>query len=458
MKRRLAAALVVLALGAAAAVAYTAATRDREYRRLVAAGEAALASQQTSVAIEAFSGAIALKPDSMLAHLKRGETYRRHGDLKAAFRDLRAASSLDPSATRPLEQLGDVSLALQRPERAAERYAAYAQLDDRSPRVLYKLGLAYYRAGQPERARAPVSRALALDPQFAEAHYLSGLCLAAQRQPIEARKALERAIALQPALIPAREALAASYRAAGRHLDATEQLEALAALDRTRAARLIALGLEYEDARRTDLAVSTLGRAAERFPDNVEVYTALGEVWLRIAAEAVDRVALGKALEALREAVVRGGSSRAIALYGRAQLASGDASGALRTLREASTKLPVPPGTLMDLATAAERTGHPVEARSALERHVALMAGAPAPTGIARRLGDLSLATGDTTAAVRWWRRAAVNTTDVALLVQLADAELRSGDPDTARQTVARALALSPADPGARRVQAALRH
>ena len=323
MKRRLAAALVVLALGAAAAVAYTAAARDREYRRLVAAGEAALASQQTSVAIEAFSGAIALKPDSMLAHLKRGETYRRHGDLKAAFRDLRAASSLDPSATRPLEQLGDVSLALQRPERAAERYAAYAQLDDRSPRVLYKLGLAYYRAGQPERARAPVSRALALDPQFAEAHYLSGLCLAAQRQPIEARKALERAIALQPALIPAREALAASYRAAGRHLDASEQLEALAALDRTRATRLIALGLEYEDARRTDLAVSTLGRAAERFPDNVEVYTALGEVWLRIAAEADDRVALGKALEALREAVVRGGSSHAIALYGRAQLRRG---------------------------------------------------------------------------------------------------------------------------------------
>ena len=112
----------------------------------------------------------------------------------------------------------------------------------------------------------------------------------------------------------------------------------------------------------------------------------------------------------------------------------------------------------MDLATAAERNGLRAEARTALERHVALMAGAPAPTGITRRLGDLSLATGDTPAAVRWWRRAAVNTTDVALLVQLADAELRSGDPDTARQTVARALALAPADPGARRVQEALRH
>ena len=146
MKRRLAAAFVVLVAGAAAAVAYTDAVRDREYRRLVAAGETALAGGQTSVAIEAFSGAIALKPDSMLAHLKRGETYRRHGDLKAAFRDLRDASELDPSATRPLEQLGDVSLALNRPDRAAERYAAHVALDDRSPRVFYKL------------ARRPVSR------------------------------------------------------------------------------------------------------------------------------------------------------------------------------------------------------------------------------------------------------------------------------------------------------------
>ena len=66
MKRKLVAALAVLAIGAAAAVAYTAAVRDREYRRLVEAGEEALATGQTTVAVEAFSGAIALKPGSML--------------------------------------------------------------------------------------------------------------------------------------------------------------------------------------------------------------------------------------------------------------------------------------------------------------------------------------------------------------------------------------------------------
>jgi len=456
MKRRLAAAFVVLAAGAAAAVAYTAATRDREYRRLVAAGEAALASAQTSVAIEAFSGAIALKPDSMLAHLKRGETYRRRGDLKAAFRDLRDASELDPSATRPLEQLGDVSLALNRPERAAERYAAYVQLDDRSPRVLYKLALAQYRAGQPALALSPARLALVLDDSFAEAHYLAGLCLAAQGQASGARKSLERAIELEPALIPAREALAAAYRNSGRHQDATEQLEAVAALDQGRPTRLISLGLAYADARRTDLAVATLGRAAERFPDNTDVYATLGEVWLRTALETHDRVALGKALEALRTAVVRGGSSRELSLYGRALLAAGDNLGALRSLREASTKLPVTPATLLDLATAAERVGDRRTARNALERHVALLAGSTPPPTVVRRLGDLSLALGETDKAVHWWRRAAADTTDIALLVQLARAESRVGDREAARRTVARAVALAPANAAATRLQVQL--
>ena len=456
MKRRLAAALVVLVAGAGAAVAYTAAARDREYRRLVAAGEAALAGAHTSVAIEAFSGAIALKPDSMLAHLKRGETYRRHGDLKAAFRDLRDASDLDPSATRPLEQLGDVSLALNRPERAAERYAAYVRLDDRSPRVLYKLALSQYRAGQPALALRPVRRALALDDRFADAHYLAGLCLAAQGQAPDARKALERAVALEPALIPAREALAAAYRSSGRHRDATDQLEALAVLDRDRPARLIALGLEYADARRTDLAVATLGRAAERFPDSIDVYATLGEVWLRTALDTHDRVALGKALEALRTAVVRGGSGRELALYGRALLAAGDTPAALRSLREASTKLPVAPATLLDLATAAQRLGDRRTARDALERHVALLAGSTPPSAVVRRLGDLSLALGDAPEAVRWWRRAATGTSDVTLLVQLAQVESRVGDSEAARRTVARAVAIAPADVAATRLQALL--
>src|SRR5438270_6715186 len=106
--RRVIASLIVLVVAAAgAALAYQVAARQRDYRVLVARGDAALRDDQTFAAIEAYSGAIALRPDSMLAYLRRGEAYRRRaerGDLEAAARDLRHASLLDPSATRPLEE------------------------------------------------------------------------------------------------------------------------------------------------------------------------------------------------------------------------------------------------------------------------------------------------------------------------------------------------------------------
>src|SRR5438876_11206365 len=128
--------MVVLAVaGVAGAVTYQAAARDRDYRALLARGDSALRDEQTFGAIEAYSGAIALRPDSMLAHLRRGETYQRRGELDEAARDFRTAAALDPTATRPLEALGDVSYQLQRFERAAEAYARDLGLDARSAGV-----------------------------------------------------------------------------------------------------------------------------------------------------------------------------------------------------------------------------------------------------------------------------------------------------------------------------------
>jgi Flp pilus assembly protein TadD len=104
-----------LALSAVAlALAYQAAARERDYRALLALGDTALRDEQTFGAIEAYSGAIALRPDSMLPHLRRGETYQRRGELQEAARDFRAAATLDPTATRPLEALGDVLYEMKR--------------------------------------------------------------------------------------------------------------------------------------------------------------------------------------------------------------------------------------------------------------------------------------------------------------------------------------------------------
>lgn len=406
--KRLLAGIVLIAVAGGAMYAYTQARREARYRAYIGQGDAAAAADNNSAAVEAFSAAIGLKPDAMLGYLKRGEIYRKRSDYEAALRDLRRASDLDPTATRPLEALGDVNLALKRYARAAERYRDYIRIDERSPHVLYKLAYARYTDGHPGEAVAALQRAIALDERFAEAYYLMGLCQRDAQHPELARQALEHSIALQPAMLHAREELADLYRALGRTDARLAQLKALAALD-PRASRDVALASAYFDAGQTDAAVLTLGTAAERYPDAPEAYTALGRVWLEIAQARNDRVALGKALGALEGAVGTDESSEALTLFGRALLLARDVESAERMLQGATNRRPVDPSAYYYLADASERLGHYSLAREALIDYRTLRGDDPdrhRMSAEAVRLADLSLRLHDTAAADHFVARA----------------------------------------------------
>ena len=426
---------------------YAATRRDRTYRQLVAQGEAALARDEAFAAIEAFSGAILFKPDSMLGYLKRGEAYRKHGDLNEALKDLRYASVLDPKAPRPLELLGDVNHALQRYDRAAEQYERYVQLDDRSPRLLYKLALARYSEGQPDAAIEALKKAIALDAKFAEAHYLLGLCLRDLQRPRDSQRALERAVAIEPALWQAHEELADAYNRAGRHRERIARLDALLALDPS-PSRHVALGLAYAEAGQTDRAVAILGAAAERDPEYAHTYVALGRVWLGVAQVRGDRVSLGKALEALEQAAGTEESSEALTLFGRALLMASDEPLAERILQQATEKRPADRLSFYYLAEAAERRGHADVARRALLDYRALDGEDPGSRRrrlLHQRIGDLSMRLHEPATAVVWYRRALdPSTPDSALAVRLAEAQWRAGDPAAARETLRPLLAREP--------------
>jgi predicted Zn-dependent protease len=133
-------------------------------------------------------------------------------------------------------------------------------------------------------------------------------------------------------------------------------------------------GLAYASWGRTDAAILTLGRAAERFPDEPAVYTALGRVWLQDAESRNDRIALGKALEALQPpATAAAATPAALMLYGRALFLAGNLAAAERLLLQATARSPVEPAAFRYLADAAERLGHLAEAHDALRRYVALV-------------------------------------------------------------------------------------
>jgi len=406
-----------------------------------------MAADRPFQAIEAYSGAIVMKPDSMLAHYKRGAVYQSQNQLEAALRDFRSAADLDPSSLRALESLGDVNVALGKHERAIERYETYIGLDDRNERVLYKLGLARYRAGRLKDAIEPLQQALSIEPAMGEAYYVLGLVQRDLDQLANARKSLAEAARRSPASqTSAREALADVYLIEGDYNKAINELEALAALEPSRADRIIAVGLAQARAGREDAAVITLGKALERFPDAPQVYAAIGHVWLSQAQRKGDRVALNKGIEALGRAAGRTDAmSDTYADLGRALLLAGDRPAAERALRQAVARLPVPPDAYLHLADVTGRDGRIQDARDALLKYAMLIGDEKPMAAVATQIGDYSVRLGDAALAVRWFDRAIDEAgPSAALQIKLAEAAWRAGDVVRAHQVIDEGLAAEP--------------
>ncbi len=367
--RRFIVGCLVLLVGMAGVFVYQGAAREREFQHLITEGDQAVLDGQPFLAIEAYSGALALDPNSMAVHLKRGETYQRQGDLRNATRDLLRAARLDPTATRPYERLGDVAFALDDYEESIAHYTRYVRLDDQNPQVLYKLALANERDGRVNRAVLLLRQAIAIDPEFVEAHYVLGLCLREQERPEAARDVLIDAVELSPGFLQAREVLATLHGSLGERREELRQLDALAALDRTHPERHVARGLAYARSGETEMAVLALGRAAEDHPDQPQVYAALGRVWLEIAETSADRVALRKALEALQSVPTVAASSETLTLLGRALILDDDPEGARAALGLATTRFPVDPAAFLHLAWLEESDRNWVGARHLRQSH-----------------------------------------------------------------------------------------
>ena len=398
----------LIGLAVASALAVQQLNRGEQFRVLMAEGDQALAAGNTYAAIEAYSGAMALRPDSMASHLRRGQAWeaqRRHDE---AIRDYMEAARLQIGAADPLLALAELYEARGDVGQAAEWCGRAAEIDPQNRALLYRLAMVRYRAGRSATAIDPLRKALALDAGFDEVACSAWSCATrrmwqAPRPPWNGR--------FRPTRISSRRERnwRTSCRAQGRFADELTQLTELAAAD-PRASRPVAIALAEARQGQYDAALATLKIARERDPSNSLAGTAIGRVHLMRAESTTDparRVAAARlALPVLENAL--GGDvrrSEGLALYGRALHLSGDAAAAERLLEEAVATSPFDRAAFLYLADAAEDLRHHAVARDALARFDALSDASPVGVRAdrARRLGGLALAAGDPAGLLPTW-------------------------------------------------------
>ena len=448
--KRLAALAALVMIVAAGVVSVQRFESDRQYRQLLADGDRALADEDRYHAIELFSGALALRPRSMVAHYRRGVAYAGERRYDEAIRDLRQAARLSPTAPQPLKALGRLY-----DERGDQAQAAewYRQAVDRSssaePELLHALALALYRSGSPAAAREPLRLALA-HRDSAESQYLLALVSRDTQDPETALASLQHAVKLAPTMIAAREELADIYRDLGRHDDEVRELGTLAVLD-PQVDRRVAVALAEARAGRPSAALGTLETASAPNAGDSRVLVATGRVLLADAERTGNRPGVARALALLEQAL--GGTARrseGLALYGRALYLSGDAHGAVRILQEALATSPIDPEAFAYLADAAERAGLPLLARTALADLDAIegdTATRETRGRRARRMGVLSLAGGEPRLAAQYLTQAAESLPpESSTFALLARARWQAGDRPGAREALGRAMALGTPD------------
>ena len=94
--------------------------------------------------------------------------------------------------------LGNLDVALNRPQAAIENYRAAIQIDDQSYPAKVNLAMLYDRLGQKGEAEALFRQVVAAHPQIYDAAYSLGLLLAEQQKFVEAAVHLEKAAAGMP--------------------------------------------------------------------------------------------------------------------------------------------------------------------------------------------------------------------------------------------------------------------
>lgn len=213
------------ALLAGAAVFYSARSGGRAFKLAVAASAVIVAVlgtlswRQTHFWRDTetlWRRALAVDPDTSLAHNNLGMTLAGRGELDEAAAHYRRALALDPVYANGYVNLGLVHLKRGDIEGAASEFRRAIEIDPRAMLGYFNLGIALAKKNDFGGAAAEFRKAIELRPDLPQARFNLGMALALGGDLPEAREQFARAVDLDPDYAAAHYELAEILTRLGR--------------------------------------------------------------------------------------------------------------------------------------------------------------------------------------------------------------------------------------------------
>jgi tetratricopeptide (TPR) repeat protein len=189
-------------------------------------------------AVEIFSKALRIAPDSLLAHLGEGLALKGIQRFDLAEKELSLCLMLNPQMAVAFDGLAGLYIEAVEYEKLAGVSRQYLRTNPSDYRGYYYLATAQEHAGEDRQAtEALLRKAIVLNPGFAASYALLGKLLLQADRAAEAAAELEHAIQLRPDYRPAHLYLANAYRKLGKDGEAAQEAQKLRDLNEKESAK-----------------------------------------------------------------------------------------------------------------------------------------------------------------------------------------------------------------------------
>ena len=231
---------------------------------------------QLDLSIEAYSKALAIKPNYTAAYYNMGNALKEQGKLEEAIEAYNKALAIKPDHS---DASYNMAYTFQEQGKLEEAIATYKKVLAIKPDYVdayNNMGNALKEQGKLEEAIAAYNKALAIKPDYVDAYNNMGVALKEKCKLGEAIEAYKKALAIKPDYADVYNNMGNALQEQGSLEEAIEAYNEALAIQPDHAEAYYNMGYTFQEQGKLEEAIATYNKAIALKPDHAEAYYNMG--------------------------------------------------------------------------------------------------------------------------------------------------------------------------------------